>query len=680
MSIFASPSSHLLQHQHPRQQAAPTSANPPTSSSASVANTTNSTASISASSTLSAASPVPSPTLSDSSVSSCPSVSSAALPNQSLKHQHSFARNQSRHFDTFASSTAPSSSNALEHPSGTHTSSAFFNNEDQSSPVANYNQMNQHRPPQPLPQQPHQMQGASPWGNQKAQWPDFQSFPQGPLGQVQGQVMQQPPSEQNRFKQQSQMFPQYPSPAVEEELIPTAIVIKNIPFAIKKEQLLEVLTSLGLPIPYAFNYHFDNGVFRGLAFANFTTPEETSAVITNLNGREIGGRKLRVEYKKMLPLVERERIEREKRERRGQLEEQHRATSKVRQQQIPQALQQQQHPQQHQQSQQQQHQQYQQHQQQQQINVHGAFAPMSPVQSATNKVDLNDPQTLEFYNKILLFADDKTRSELFFPSTLTVSKKRILMALCTQFGVYFSASDKGVFVTKQPQHAFEQTSTPSTNTIQNSFAQPQPMFHSHQNLAHPQKGQHQQQQQYTSNHVLRGTKSFADIRNPGYSSPGTPTVSPFFPSQTPPPQHHQGNLPPLSLSLQQQRGYQYFSAQQSTPSQQAAPPQRDIYSQYGNAFGPGSGMSGNGVSAMTDSFSSLLNLGSANTNGSLSRVPSTSNLAGSASVGGSPTTSISSIPISTGALDVHSLNNAGVIGSKLSFNNTGGDATTTDNF
>ena len=110
----------------------------------------------------------------------------------------------------------------------------------------------------------------------------------------------------------------------DEELIPTAIVIKNIPFAVKKEQLVELMTQMNLPLPYAFNYHFDNGVFRGLAFANFTSADETAAVIDNLNHFELHGRKLRVEYKKMLPIQERERIEREKRERRGQLEEQHR--------------------------------------------------------------------------------------------------------------------------------------------------------------------------------------------------------------------------------------------------------------------------------------------------------------------------------------------------------------------
>jgi RNA recognition motif-containing protein len=114
-----------------------------------------------------------------------------------------------------------------------------------------------------------------------------------------------------------------PYSEVDEELIPTAIVIKNIPFAVKKEQLVGVMTEMRLPLPYAFNYHFDNGVFRGLAFANFTTPEETAMVIEHLNSLELQGRKLRVEYKKMLPAAERARIEHEKRERRGQLQEQH---------------------------------------------------------------------------------------------------------------------------------------------------------------------------------------------------------------------------------------------------------------------------------------------------------------------------------------------------------------------
>src|SRR3981189_1374115 len=76
----------------------------------------------------------------------------------------------------------------------------------------------------------------------------------------------------------------------DDELIPTAIVIKNIPFAVKKEQLVQLMVDMNLPLPYAFNYHFDNGVFRGLAFANFTSAEETATVIETLNHFELHGR------------------------------------------------------------------------------------------------------------------------------------------------------------------------------------------------------------------------------------------------------------------------------------------------------------------------------------------------------------------------------------------------------
>lgn len=99
-----------------------------------------------------------------------------------------------------------------------------------------------------------------------------------------------------------------------EQLIPTAIVIKNIQFQCRKEILQGLMASMNLPQPYAFNYHFDKGVFRGLAFANFSTAEDTAIVIQKMNGLEVMGRKLRVEYKKMLPQDERDRIDREKRE------------------------------------------------------------------------------------------------------------------------------------------------------------------------------------------------------------------------------------------------------------------------------------------------------------------------------------------------------------------------------
>jgi hypothetical protein len=211
----------------------------------------------------------------------------------------------------------------------------------------------------------------------------------------------------------------------DEELIPTAIVIKNIPFAIKKEQLVGIMTDMGLPLPYAFNYHFDNGVFRGLAFANFTNPEETAAVIDAMNHFELNGRKLRVEYKKMLPAVERERIEREKRERRGQLEEQHRPMN-------AQSLQTQpsvsslssrvmtgspspvsaRNPQ-----------------------MGGSYPPAGGAPDANVEVDLNDPQALQFYSKLLLFKEDTARDLLVFAPTLSPPERRIVHTLAHHMGL-----------------------------------------------------------------------------------------------------------------------------------------------------------------------------------------------------------------------------------------------------
>ncbi|CCE88714.1 Piso0_001492 [Millerozyma farinosa CBS 7064] len=211
----------------------------------------------------------------------------------------------------------------------------------------------------------------------------------------------------------------------DDELIPTAIVIKNIPFAIKKEQLLDVMTKLNLPLPYAFNYHFDNGVFRGLAFANFTSTEETALVVNQLNGREIGGRKLRVEYKKMLPLQERERIEREKREKRGQLEEQHRSTSNASLASLLSAASTTAAT--------------------KNLSLSGTVSQTerlylsipnpnsSAVHIPPSELNFNDPEILDLYGQLLIYKEDLTKSvyELAFPSNMSLPHRKSLSVLCS---------------------------------------------------------------------------------------------------------------------------------------------------------------------------------------------------------------------------------------------------------
>ncbi|KAI9792277.1 MAG: hypothetical protein M1816_002502 [Peltula sp. TS41687] len=216
----------------------------------------------------------------------------------------------------------------------------------------------------------------------------------------------------------------------DDDLIPTAIVIKNIPFAVKKEQLVQLMADLHLPLPYAFNYHFDHGVFRGLAFANFTTPDETAIVIEHLNHFELQGRKLRVEYKKMLPLQERERIEREKRERRGQLEEQHRP--------MPASQLHNQHS-------------------MSSLSSHIPATSPSPVSARNPKldVDLNNPQTLQFYSQLLLFKDDNSREALIFPSNLSPTQRRTVHTLAHHMSLAHVSRGNGehrqVHVFRAPQ-------------------------------------------------------------------------------------------------------------------------------------------------------------------------------------------------------------------------------------
>jgi RNA recognition motif-containing protein len=248
---------------------------------------------------------------------------------------------------------------------------------------------------------------------------------------------------------------------LDDEVIPTAIVIKNIPFNVKRETLLDIIASLSIPTPYAFNYHVDpNGSFRGLAFANFRQAADADAVVVALNGFDVQGRKLRVEYKKVLQAGEKERIEREKairRMRSMQLEKEQGGGQQQQQQYddfgpvatpvfTPQRSFSSGSP----------------YQQQQQYSPTSAppmpvplpYNPASspPVPSATpssdkgslsTELDLNDPSTLEIYSRILLFKDDRMRDELAFSRTLSPKQRRVVHLIAQKLGVYHYSVGEG---------------------------------------------------------------------------------------------------------------------------------------------------------------------------------------------------------------------------------------------
>ncbi|KAF8626152.1 hypothetical protein AX15_005046 [Amanita polypyramis BW_CC] len=275
-----------------------------------------------------------------------------------------------------------------------------------------------------------------------------------------------------------------PAQSSDDEIIPTAIVIKNIPFNVKRETLLELIASLSIPTPYAFNYHLDQqGAFRGLAFANFRQAADADAVVAALNGFDVQGRKLRVEYKKVLQAGEKERIEREKAIRRMrsmqlEKEQQHAATAAAvaastsvsplyddygttfpspfsatrsfsastlyQQQYSPTSLSstipspfslplnsispvptQTTSP------------------QQQQQPPQPAPTPSGSEKGAMNELDMNDPSTLEIYSRVLLFKDDHMRDELAFSRTLTPKQRRVVHLVAQRLGVYHYSVGEG---------------------------------------------------------------------------------------------------------------------------------------------------------------------------------------------------------------------------------------------
>lgn len=239
-------------------------------------------------------------------------------------------------------------------------------------------------------------------------------------------------------------------PTTDSDIIPTAIVIKNIPFNIKREQLLQVIVrfytnkrDLGTPVPYAFNYHFDQGIFRGLAFANFHSPSEASEVVAALNGLDVSGRKLRVEYKKVLQAGEKERIEKEK-----ALKRMHYAQSQDRERKKDRSME---HP--------------------LEFPAYKDSASNVHIPAATGEIaenahiDLNDASTLEIYSRVLLFRDDRMRDELSFSRSLSASERHVVHVVAQKLGLFHytlgEGDDKYVLVTKteMPQHATRATSS-----------------------------------------------------------------------------------------------------------------------------------------------------------------------------------------------------------------------------
>jgi hypothetical protein len=246
----------------------------------------------------------------------------------------------------------------------------------------------------------------------------------------------------------------------DDDVIPTAIVIKNIPFAVSRDHLLGVIESLGAPVPYAFNYHHDNGVFRGLAFANFRAPEEAASVVAALNGYDVQGRKLRVEYKKVLQPGEKDKIEREKALKRMKSVQFDREMMPPPPITVP------------------------------PIHTNGNMGmgihDHSPPPSASSAsgssealpmvLDLNDPMALDIYSRLLVFKEDRMRDELAFSRNLSPVERRIVHLVAQKLGLSSQTKLEGdyktVVVTRD--HNRPQLTATTSSTSSSHYLSPYP--------------------------------------------------------------------------------------------------------------------------------------------------------------------------------------------------------------
>ncbi|KAG0350727.1 hypothetical protein BGZ54_003666 [Gamsiella multidivaricata] len=275
----------------------------------------------------------------------------------------------------------------------------------------------------------------------------------GPLiGQFQSQPYQQPfqqfPHPQQQQPPQQQQQPQQHG---EEHVdtIPTAIVIKNIPFSVKRDSLLAILDNLDIPKPYAFNYHFDNGIFRGLAFANYRTAEEADLVYNSVNGFEVQGRKLRVEYKKVMPAAEQEKRDQEKAAAAAAAAQEalQRREMEIMENQL---LEQQQERQERQRE----LMELQSREFDRTRNRASAallerrdsgrsLLDRDDSSGSLNQLDLNDGETLAFYDRLLMFRGDATKDDMIFPENLSARQRRILHLIADKLSLHHYTEGEG---------------------------------------------------------------------------------------------------------------------------------------------------------------------------------------------------------------------------------------------
>ena len=70
----------------------------------------------------------------------------------------------------------------------------------------------------------------------------------------------------------------------------------NIPFALSEEQIIQILSNAGQVVRFRLISNPETGKPRGYGFADFADADSAASAVRNLNGYEISGRKIRVDW------------------------------------------------------------------------------------------------------------------------------------------------------------------------------------------------------------------------------------------------------------------------------------------------------------------------------------------------------------------------------------------------
>ncbi|KAF8477604.1 hypothetical protein BDZ91DRAFT_709556 [Kalaharituber pfeilii] len=74
------------------------------------------------------------------------------------------------------------------------------------------------------------------------------------------------------------------------------VFVGNIPYGLTEEQISEIFSSVGRVVSFRLVYDRETGRPKGFGFAEYQDPETAASAVRNLDGHEVMGRKLRVDF------------------------------------------------------------------------------------------------------------------------------------------------------------------------------------------------------------------------------------------------------------------------------------------------------------------------------------------------------------------------------------------------